>query len=224
MIGKIEAIRQYSYQKLNHEYTGHDFFHSERVAKLAEKLAEGSNVSLPIILAACYLHDVIDDKVTDDPKRERESINHFLNQLDWPDEAITQVLEIIDHLSFSYEVEHGKAELSLEGKIVQDADRLDALGAVGILRTAYYGGSTQTPLHHPNESPRTFGSKKEYRKKGTVINHFYEKLFLLQASMNTVKGKAEAQRRTKIMEDFLGEFYLEWDGDLPEIDKNEKKI
>lgn len=101
-------------------------------------------------------------------------------------------------------------ELTPAGQIVQDADRIDALGAIGILRTAYYGGHTQSPLYDPNILPQDFKSKQEYRQKSTVINHFYEKLFKLPATMNTEAGKKEAQRRVEFMEDFLETFYSEW--------------
>lgn len=105
-------------------------------------------------------------------------------------------------MSFSKEIEEGKADLTVAGQIVQDADRIDALGAIGILRTAYYGGHTDSPLYDPAILPQEFKSKQEYRKKSTVINHFYEKLFKLPETMNTKAGKLEAERRKNLWKIF----------------------
>lgn len=221
----LEAIRQYSYEKLNADTSGHDFFHSERVAKIAQALREKENAGdLAVIWAASYLHDVIDDKVVADPEQERQNIIDFLASLEWPNEKVTQVLSIIDNLSYSRELEMGKADLTLEGQLVQDADRIDALGAIGILRTAYYGGHSESPLYLPEVAPKNFKTKAEYREKSTVINHFYEKLLLLEQTMNTTAGKAEAKQRTAFMKKFLSEFYAEWDGKLLTSDKNEEKM
>ncbi|MBO0450686.1 HD domain-containing protein [Candidatus Enterococcus murrayae] len=208
---KIAAIRNYAQDKLSSDRSGHDFYHVERVAKIAVKLAWQEHVADTLIIeAASYLHDVIDDKVVADVEAERESLKKFLKELDFSKENTTEVFHIIENISFSREIEEGKAELTPAGQIVQDADRIDALGAIGILRTAYYGGHTQSPLYDPNILPQDFKSKQEYRQKSTVINHFYEKLFKLPAAMNTEAGKKEAQRRVEFMEDFLETFYSEW--------------
>ncbi|OJG64856.1 metal-dependent phosphohydrolase [Enterococcus malodoratus] len=163
-----------------------------------------------LIEAASYLHDVIDDKVFANVESEKEALKKFLKGLSFSDESINEIFDIIENISFSKELELGKAELTLAGQIVQDADRIDALGAIGILRTAYYGGHTQSPLYDPNLLPQEFKTKQEYRQKSTVINHFYEKLFKLPATMNTEAGKAEAQKRMVFMEEFLKRFYEEW--------------
>lgn len=208
---KIEAIRNYAKEKLGDDRSGHDFYHVERVAKIAAKLAEQEGVSDTLIIeTASYLHDVIDDKIVADVDTEKESLKKFLKELDFSADNIQEVFEIIENISFSQEIEKGKADLTIAGQIVQDADRIDALGAIGILRTAYYGGHTQSPLYDPNIQPQEFKSKQDYRKKGTVINHFYEKLFKLPATMNTQAGKMEAQRRKTFMENFLETFYAEW--------------
>ncbi len=225
MNNDLMAIRNYSYEKLTDDTTGHDFFHSERVAKIAEALRLEENAGdEAIIWSASYLHDVIDDKVVADPAAERQKITEFLASLEWSDEKIQQVLGIIDNLSYSKELENGKADLTIEGQIVQDADRIDALGAIGIMRTAYYGGHSQSPLHLPDRTPKKFKTKAEYREKSTVVNHFYEKLFLLEETMNTKAGKREAKRRTTFMHTFLDEFYAEWDGKLLTSEKNEPKM
>lgn len=208
---KIEAIRNYAKEKLGDDRSGHDFYHVERVAKIAAKLAEQEGVSDTLIIeTASYLHDVIDDKIVADVDTEKESLKKFLKELDFSADSIQEIFEIIENISFSQEIEKGKANLTIAGQIVQDADRIDALGAIGILRTAYYGGHTQSPLYDPNIQPQEFKSKQDYRKKSTVINHFYEKLFKLPATMNTQAGKLEAQRREAFMENFLETFYAEW--------------
>lgn len=208
---KIEAIRNYAKEKLGDDCSGHDFYHVERVAKIAAKLAEQEGVSDTLIIeTASYLHDVIDDKIVADVDTEKESLKKFLKELEFSADSTQEVFEIIENISFSQEIEKGKADLTIAGQIVQDADRIDALGAIGILRTAYYGGHTQSPLYDPNIQPQEFKSKQDYRKKSTVINHFYEKLFKLPATMNTQAGKLEAQRRKAFMEDFLETFYAEW--------------
>lgn len=209
---KIEAIRNYAKEKLGDDRSGHDFYHVERVAKIAAKLAEQEGVPDTLIIeTASYLHDVIDDKIVADVDTEKESLKKFLKELDFSADNIQEIFEIIENISFSQELEKGKANLTIAGKIVQDADRIDALGAIGILRTAYYGGHTQSPLYDPNIQPQEFKSKQDYRKKSTVINHFYEKLFKLPATMNTQAGKMEAQRRKAFMKNFLETFYAEWD-------------
>ncbi|WP_413537809.1 HD domain-containing protein [Enterococcus malodoratus] len=211
MQNNLAAIRGYAKEKLGSDRSGHDFYHVERVAKIAGKLAEEEGIQdILLIEAASYLHDVIDDKVFADVKSEKEALKKFLKGLSFSDESINEIFDIIENISFSKELELGKAELTLAGQIVQDADRIDALGAIGILRTAYYGGHTQSPLYDPNLLPQEFKTKEEYRQKSTVINHFYEKLFKLPATMNTEAGKAEAQRRMVFMEEFLKRFYEEW--------------
>lgn len=211
MQNNLAAIRGYAKEKLGSDRSGHDFYHVERVAKIAGKLAEEEGIQDTLLIeAASYLHDVIDDKVFDDVENEKEALKKFLKGLSFSDESINEIFDIIENISFSKELELGKAELTLAGQIVQDADRIDALGAIGILRTAYYGGHTQSPLYDPNLLPQEFKTKQEYRQKSTVINHFYEKLFKLLATMNTEAGKAEAQRRMVFMEEFLKRFYEEW--------------
>ncbi|BBM18194.1 metal-dependent phosphohydrolase [Enterococcus avium] len=211
MQNNLAAIRGYAKEKLGSDRSGHDFYHVERVAKIAGKLAEEEGIQDTLLIeAASYLHDVIDDKIFADVENEKEVLKKFLKGLSFSDDSINEIFDIIENISFSKELELGKAELTLAGQIVQDADRIDALGAIGILRTAYYGGHTQSPLYDPNLLPQEYKTKEEYRQKSTVINHFYEKLFKLPATMNTEAGKAEAQRRMVFMEEFLKRFYEEW--------------
>lgn len=211
MQNKIEKIHQYAKEKLGGDRSGHDFYHVERVAKIARKLADQESVEDNLMIeAASYLHDVIDDKVVKNVDAEKIELKNFLKELDFSLEEIEEFFYIVENISFSKELENGKADLSLAGQIVQDADRIDALGAIGILRTAYYGGHTQSPLYDPNTLPQEFKTKEAYRKKSTVINHFYEKLFKLPETMNTRSGALEAGRRMDFMKDFLKTFYAEW--------------
>ncbi|MFV0559561.1 MAG: HD domain-containing protein, partial [Enterococcus sp.] len=165
-----------------------------------------------IVQAAALLHDTVDDKVVTDPIKAHDELKEFLQSIGVEADRLQHILYIIDHLSFSKEIADGKQELSIEGQIVQDADRIDALGAIGILRTAYYGGSHGHPIYDPELKPKNYQTKEDYRTGSTVINHFYEKLFLLPEKMNTAYAKQEAKRRQAQMENFLSEFYSEWDG------------
>lgn len=210
MTDLLTQVQQYSREKVGTDTSGHDYFHAKRVAKTAQELAhDTTEIDMELMLTAAYLHDVIDDKVATDPVAARKDLVEFLKSLGWSPMRQVAFFAIIEQLSFSNELEFGKAHLSLEGQLVQDADRLDALGAIGILRTAYYGGHTDSPLYDPQQPPQTFETKAAYRKKGPVLNHFYEKLFKLPASMNTATGKKEADRRVRFMQDFLLEFYSE---------------
>lgn len=210
---ELTAIKDYSFQKLSNEKSGHDFFHSQRVAKIAKKIAVKESANQELVVAAGYLHDVIDDKVALDSVAEKKAIEQLLHSLGWNKEKINELFMIIENISFSKELESGKKTLTLEGEIVQDADRIDALGAIGIMRTAYYGGAHQNILYDPAIKPRDLTSKKMYRDENTVINHFYEKLLKLPALMNTDTGKKEARRRKEFMENFLMEFYHEWENE-----------
>lgn len=209
---RLDQVIAFTKEKLNNEKTGHDFLHVERVAHLSAKIIQEDqlNVNQEIVLTSAYLHDVIDDKVVENEELAVAELTSYLASILFSDEEITAILSIIQNLSFSKEIEQRKQKLSLEGQIVQDADRIEALGAIGILRTAYFGGGHGHPIHDEDLAPTAFQSKKEYRKGTTVINHFYEKLFLLPEKMNTNAARKEATRRKNFMEDFLKEFYDEW--------------
>lgn len=211
-MNKLEKIIAFSQEKLAHEQTGHDFLHAQRVAHLAKKIIfeEDLQVNQEIVLCSAYLHDVIDDKVVSNVEQAVIEVKQLLETALFTEEEKIEIMHIIQNLSFSKELEVGKSDLSLAGKIVQDADRLEALGAIGILRTAYYGGNFGHPIYDETIQPQKFLTKEEYRKGSTVINHFYEKLFLLPEKMNTIAGKKEAERRKIFMEEFLKEFYAEW--------------
>lgn len=208
---KLIKMVEYTASRLAYDHTGHSYDHACRVADLTRKiLTTESEADEMIALTAAYLHDTIDDKVVEDEAAASEELISFLQTTGFDSEDIREILAIIQNISYSKSLDNTGDKLSLEGQIVQDADRLDALGAIGILRTAYYGGSQGYPIFNPDIQPIDYQNKKEYRKGSTVINHFYEKLLLLADQMNTAYAKAEGQRRTAFMRGFLEEFFDEW--------------
>ena len=209
---ELADVINYAETHLAHDGSGHGFDHAQCVARLAQEILLHTEevVDATVVLAACYLHDTIDDKVVADVEGATEDLRDFLDTQGLSSDQVLEILLIIDNLSFSKQYFGNSLELPLSGQIVQDADRLEALGAMGLMRTAYFGGYSGHPLYDPAIKPKTFTSKAEYRQGTTVINHIYEKLFLLVDMMNTPYGKQEGQRRKAFMEDFLTEFYQEW--------------
>lgn len=201
-------------QKLENAEGGHDWFHIERVYKNALSIADGEVCDITVVKLGALLHDIADSKFHDGdetvgPKTARE----FLASNDVDDVTIQHVINIIENISFK----GGNSEKlfsSVELDIVQDADRLDAIGAIGIARTFNYGGFKNRPLYNPNIAPNLHMSKEEYKNnEAPTLNHFYEKLLLLKDKMNTETGKQIAQERHLFMEKFLSQFYAEWDGE-----------
>ncbi|MDK2771791.1 MAG: HD domain-containing protein [Flavobacterium sp.] len=203
---------QFVKQTLEHAEGGHDWFHIERVYRNSVKIAENEDCNLLVVQLAALLHDIADSKFhngdeTIGPKVARE----FLEQENVDIKTIEEVIAIIENISFkggNFEKKYSSIELD----IVQDADRLDAIGAIGIARTFNYGGFKNRVLYDPNIAPKTNMTKEEYKKSDApTINHFYEKLLLLKDKMNTETGKKLAEERHKFMELFLAQFYSEWD-------------
>ena len=201
--------------KLENAEGGHDWFHIERVYKNALLIADGEVCDANVVKLGALLHDIADSKFhngneTLGPKIARE----FLASNDVDEATIQHVINIIENVSFK----GGNIEKlfsSIELDIVQDADRLDAIGAIGIARAFNYGGFKNRPLHNPNIAPKLHMSKEEYKNsQAPTINHFYEKLMLLKDKMNTETGKQIAQERHRYMEGFLSQFYAEWDGEM----------
>lgn len=190
---------------------GHDWFHTERVWKLANQIARTEDCNQTVVQLAALLHDIADPKFHNGDENlalqisrdflESEAVNHTI---------IEQVLFIIKHLSFKNRGE-APAELPLELKIVQDADRLDAIGAIGIARTFNFGGYKNNLMYDPDIPPKLNMDKEAYKKSnGTTINHFYEKLLLLKDLMHTQKARSMAEERHAFMQTFLHQFYKEW--------------
>ena len=201
-------------ENLQNAEAGHDWFHVERVYKNALLIANAEDCNLEIVKLGALLHDIADSKFhngdeTIGPKLARE----FLESQKASEEVISHVVNIIENISFkggNFEKKFTSKELD----IVQDADRLDALGAIGIARAFNYGGFKNRPLYLPNIAPNLHMTKEEYKNsEAPTLNHFYEKLLLLKDKMNTETGKKIALERHKFMENFLSQFYAEWEGE-----------
>ena len=200
--------------QLTHAEGGHDWFHIERVYKNALLIAEEEECDLTVVKLAALLHDIADSKFHGgDESVGPKTARTFLESQNVSEAIISHVIAIIENISFkggNFE----KKFNSKEFEIVQDADRLDAIGAIGIARTFNYGGFKNRPLYNPNIQPNLNMSKEEYKNsESPTLNHFYEKLLLLKDKMNTETGKKIAQKRHDFMVTFLSQFYSEWDGE-----------
>ena len=208
----LENVKAFVKQKLSHDFSGHDMAHIERVVKLANKILNNQpQANAFIVLMSAYLHDVIDEKVIADVDNAINELQGYLRSLNLTTEEMRAIFDIIENMSYRKNLSQ-KTTLSLEGQIVQDADRLDAIGAIGIGRTFYYGGNKHNIMHDPNILPRTKLNEDNYKQPNTVINHFYEKLFLLKDMMNTQTAKQIAEQRHEILVKFVKQFEQEWLG------------
>lgn len=208
----LDNVKAFVKQKLSHDFSGHDMAHIERVVKLANKILNHQpQANAFIVLMSAYLHDVIDEKVIADVNNAINELQDYLRTLNLTTEEIRAIFNIIENMSYRKNLSQ-QATLSLEGQIVQDADRLDAIGAIGIGRTFYYGGNKHNIMHDPNILPRTKLNEDNYKQPNTVINHFYEKLFLLKDMMNTQTAKQIAEQRHEILVKFVKQFEQEWLG------------
>ncbi|WP_108867888.1 HD domain-containing protein [Aquimarina aquimarini] len=201
--------------KLKGAEAGHDWFHVYRVFKNAQLISQGEKVDPLVVSIGALLHDIADSKFHDGDETVGPRIaNEFLQNLQVPKDSIDHVIKIIENVSFR----GGNADQkfkSLELDVIQDADRLDAIGAIGIARCFHYGGFKNRELYNPEITPDLKMSKEEYKKStAPSINHFYEKLLLLKDRMNTVTGRRLATERHQFMEQFLEQFYKEWEGEL----------
>lgn len=206
----IEDTKTFLKQQLKDAEGGHDYFHTERVLNNAEKIAKGEDCNLLVVQLGALLHDVADSKFHDgDESKGPQIARQFLSKHEVDEEVIEQVINIIENISFKGGNFDQKFK-SIELDIVQDADRLDAIGAVGIARTFNYGGFKNRALYNPEIAPNLNMSKEEYKNSDSpTINHFYEKLLLLKDKMNTETGKKIAQERHQFMELFLENFFEE---------------
>lgn len=207
----IETTIRFVKERLEGIESGHDWFHTERVWKLSKLIAATEECNLTVVELSALLHDVADAKFHNgDENLALVVARDFLEKQNVDEGLVEQVLFIIQKISFKNRGEVPEV-LPIELKIVQDADRLDAIGAIGIARTFNFGGYKNNLMYHPDIQPNVAMSKEEYKLyNGTTINHFYEKLLLLKDLMNTQKGKELAERRHHFMEMFLEEFYREW--------------
>lgn len=210
LIKKTEAFVK---QELQHAEGGHDWFHIERVYKNSLLIAKTENVNHLIVALAALLHDIADSKFHDgDESIGPEKAENFLRILHLDQTYIDHIVQIIKNISFkggNFQPDFHSAEL----EVVQDADRLDAIGAIGIARTFNYGGFKNRKIYDPEVKPQLNMTKEAYKSsEAPTINHFYEKLLLLKDRMNTETGKKLAQKRHDFMVDYLNQFYSEWNG------------
>ncbi|HCM89566.1 MULTISPECIES: HD domain-containing protein [Vagococcus] len=208
---QLEQIKSYAEKVLLNDKTGHNMDHIYRVVRAAEKIQKVEGGNLFIVLSGAYLHDVMDDKLVSDVPFSRKLLADFLSTIEITEKDSQHIFEVIDHVSFSHQLEHEDDRLSLEAQIVQDADRLDAIGAIGIGRTFYYGGKKGHAMYDSKIPPRKNMTKEDYRINQTVINHFYEKLFLLKDMMHTTTAKKIAEKRQQLMELFVEDFISDWE-------------
>lgn len=209
----IEKTKEYVKQEMLKGDSGHDWSHVLRVNNTAKMIAKKEKADLFIVELSTLFHDIADSKFTNgDETIAPRKIKDFLNSLKVDTETIEKVNYIVEHTSFK---KNQPSEKSLEFKVVQDADRLDAIGAIGIARAFSFGGYKNRLMYNPEEKPNLNQTKEQYVKaEGTTINHFYEKLLLLKDLMNTETAKAIAKKRHKFMEKYLDQFYKEWNGKL----------
>ena len=195
---------------------GHDWFHIERVFNNTMLIAKEEDVNILVVSLGALLHDIADAKFNDgDETLGPKMAENFLLSLEVPKRIINHVTNIIKYSSFKAGLNDGKMKkkpfTSKELKVVQDADRLDAIGAIGIARAFNYGGFKNRALYDPSIPPNLNMSKEEYKKsQAPTLNHFYEKLLLLKDKMNRETGKRLAEKRHQYMIDFLEQFYQEW--------------
>ena len=199
--------------KLAGESTGHDWWHIYRVRQTAIQIAQQEDADLFVVQLGALLHDIADWKFHDGDETVGPRIaREWLEGLDVDEAVIAHVCEIIKDLSFKGAGVRVPMR-TREGMVVQDADRLDALGAIGIARTFAYGGAKGRELYNPQILPERHETAEQYKQStGTTINHFYEKLLLLKDLMNTETARRIAEERHRFMERFLGRFFAEWDG------------
>lgn len=211
----IQKTADFVKEVLSDAEGGHDWWHIYRVWKLSKHIAKTENVDMFIVELGALLHDIADSKFHNGdeeigPRKARE----FLSSLNIDEKVIIHVENIIANISFKGG-KHTQKFKSPELDVVQDADRLDAMGAIGIARAFNYGGYKGREIYNPEIKPNLNMTKEEYKNSNApTLNHFYEKLLLLKDRMNTKTGKSMAEHRHKFMELFLDEFYKEWNGEL----------
>ncbi len=216
----INETTQFVKDRLKNAESGHDWFHIQRVYNNSILIfnkftTNNSNIDLLVIKLGALLHDIADHKFHNgNDKIGGEVAREFLENQSVDKTIIDKVCYIIDNISFKGSGNNTAKMESLEGQIVQDADRLDALGAIGVARAFSYGGYRNRSMYDPDEKPKLGMNWEEYKKhKGNTINHFYEKLLLVKDMMNTESGKELAQKRHDYMLDFIEKFMADWNGE-----------
>ena len=207
----IKEVKGYVKRNLGNEPTGHDWWHSWRVWKLSKKIAQKEGGDLFIIEVSSLLHDVADWKFHGgNTKKGLTKVKSLLEKLGVEQKRINQVCHIIENTSFKGAGVKNKIKTK-EGMIVQDADRLDVLGAIGIARVFAYGGFKKREIYNPSIKVKFHKSFNEYKKaKSPSINHFYEKLLLIKDRLNTKTAEKIARERHEFLKDYLKQFFREW--------------
>ena len=211
----IEKAKKYARHLMEKDSSGHDYYHALRVLHLAERIAAEESrfrhLDMELVQLIAILHDVDDRKLSPETCENLDRARDFLNENGVEEARIELIVTGIRQISFK-----GADSVSpdtIEAKCVQDADRLDAIGAIGIARTFAFGGSRGARMYDPDEAPRLNMDAETYANtRSHTINHFYEKLLLLKDMMNTETGRQMAAHRHAYMEEFLKEFYAEWEG------------
>jgi len=208
----IEQTEIFVHNEMGEDATGHDWFHVDRVRRNALHICREEKIGDPFIIEmAALLHDIPDEKLNKNAEEGQAKLDSFLRTISLDDEAKYHITTIIHSISYK----GGRKTLleTVEAKIVQDADRLDAIGAIGIARAFAYGGKKGQPIYDPDVTVREEMSTEEYRNgKSTSVHHFYEKLFKLKDLLHTRTAKKMAEGRHQMMVAFLEQFYQEWDG------------
>lgn len=206
----IQTTERFIRELLEGEGSGHDWWHIHRVRNNALNIAKSYIADLFIVEMAALLHDIADHKLYGgDEEIGPRKAEQWMSSLNISKLEQNHILLIMKEVSFS----KGKVPSTLEGKIVQDADRLDAIGAIGIARTFAFGGFKKREIYNPEIPPVKYESLEDYKKNtNPTLNHFYEKLLLLKDMMNTEEAKKIAQKRHEYMERYLEQFYGEWEG------------
>lgn len=209
----VDSVAKDVEGRMTDEGSGHDWWHVYRVWKMAQRIGPLEGGDMFVIELATLLHDIADWKFHNgDDSIGPKLAGEILNKYNMPDDVIKHVQEIIATVSFKGAGVKNEIK-SIEGKIVQDADRLDAIGAMGIARTFVYGGHKNRIMYDPKNKPTMHQTKESYMTNTSpCINHFYEKLLLLKDMMNTESAKKIAEKRHQYMEAYLAEFYKEWEG------------
>lgn len=208
----IENAERFARSELENDKTGHDWWHIHRVVKMAEKLAYDEGADRFICVVAALLHDVADEKLNDSKEAGLYKVSEWLKSQAFQEEDQQHIMEIIS--TMSYNAGTNPRMRTLEGEVVQDADRLDAIGAISIARAFLYAGWKGHPIYDPQIKPRDSMTPEEYRHgKSTAINHFYEKLLKLKDDINTPSAKRIAEVRHQYMKEYVERFMQEWEGE-----------
>ena len=208
----IVNATEYVKQLFQREFSGHDFYHTMRVYNLATRIAKCEHANIEIVQLVALLHDVDDFKLSPQTHATKANARNFLLQNNVDQAVVEQICQMIEEISFVGT--DTVVPQTLEGRCVQDADRLDAIGAIGIARAFAFGGNHNRLMYDPNDAPKLNMTKEQYRSsKSNTINHFYEKLFHLAELMNTPTAKAIAHERHCYMQQFVEQFLAEWNGE-----------